>query len=47
MVPEQKTCIKWYFRQVDLKATCLERQVGDGEKTGGKKITQEVSQPSL
>ena len=47
MVPEQETCIRRRFRQVDLKAICLERRAGCREKTGGKKWTQKVPRQSL
>lgn len=47
MVPEQEICIRWHFRQVNLKAIYLERQVGQGTNTGGKKLTQEVARQSL
>lgn len=47
MVPEQETCIRLYFKQVNLKAIFLERQVGKEVKTGGKKFTQEVPKQSL
>lgn len=35
-VPEQEICMRWYFRQVNLKAICLERQVGQVAKTGAR-----------
>lgn len=51
MVPEQEICIRWYFRQVNLKAIYLERQLGEAgsvaSNTGGKKLTQEVARQSL
>lgn len=47
MVPEQETCIRLYFKQVNMKAIFLERQVGKGVKTGGKKFTQEGPQELL